>query len=80
MLKKVLSSIFKKNKEEKFTEEINTEINIERNDFNVVGKKDDFVISFYNNQIEFITKKGVIIGFKDKRKSNQIFYYEKEGI
>ncbi|MGL5903652.1 MAG: hypothetical protein ACRCZO_13300 [Cetobacterium sp.] len=72
-------SIFKKKKEEQFSEEINSEINIERDEFNVLGTKDDFVISFSNNQIEFITKKGVIIGFKDKRKSNQIFYYEKEG-
>ncbi|WP_047381774.1 hypothetical protein [Cetobacterium sp. ZWU0022] len=73
-------SIFKKNKEKQFSEEINSEINIETHEFKVVGAKDDFVISFHNNQIEFITKKGVIIGFKDKSKSNQIFYYEKEGI
>lgn len=79
MLKKFFS-IFKKNKEKQFSEEINSEINIETHEFKVVGKKDDFVISFHNNQIEFITKKGVIIGFKDKSKSNQIFYYEKEGI
>lgn len=79
MLKKIFS-IFKKNKEKQFSEEINSEINIETHEFKVVGTKDDFVISFHNNQIEFITKKGVIIGFKDKSKSNQIFYYEKEGI
>lgn len=56
----------------------NNSINIKRNDFNVLGTRDEFVISFYNDQVEFITKQGIIIGLRDKRKSNEIFYYEKK--
>lgn len=78
MLKKFLNKFFK-NKEEFFQEESDIKIDVKRDDFNVRGTKDEFTVSFYNNQVEFFTKHGVIIGFRDKRNSNQIFYYGEEG-
>ena len=55
------------------------EINITAVDFKVVGNKDKYTISFKGDKIQFFVKDNEIVGFLDKDKSNNIYYFKNVG-
>ena len=55
------------------------EINIIATDFKVVGNKDKYTISFKGDKIQFFVKDDEIVGFLDKDKSNNIYYFKNVG-
>ena len=54
-------------------------INIIAVDFKVVGNKDKYTISFKGDKIQFFVKDNEIVGFLDKDKSNNIYYFKNVG-
>ena len=55
------------------------EINITAVDFKIVGNKDKYTISFKGDRIQFFVKDNEIVGFLDKDKSNNIYYFKNVG-
>ena len=54
-------------------------INVTALNFRVLGNEDKYTISFKGDRIQFFVKDGEIIGFLDKDKSNNIYYFKNVG-
>ncbi|MEJ6463184.1 LPXTG cell wall anchor domain-containing protein [Fusobacterium polymorphum] len=54
-------------------------INITAVNFKVFGNEDKYTISFKGDRIQFFVKDGEIVGFLDKDKSNNIYYFKNVG-
>ena len=51
------------------------EIKIIGDKYKVLGKEDEYIISFKGDRINFLVKDDKIMGFIDKEKSNKVYYY-----
>lgn len=54
-------------------------INVIALNFRVLGNEDKYTISFKGDRIQFFVKDGEIVGFLDKDKSNNIYYFKNIG-
>lgn len=77
-IKNFFKKIFSISKNNVDVKTINKKVNIIRNEFDVVGMEDDFIIDFKNEEVEFFVKRGVIVGVKNKKNGEKIYYYDNE--